>query len=36
MKANPKLSDRQRGEMINGIVDYVKTDRAAAERARGR
>ena len=35
MKANPKLSDRQRGEMISGIVDYVKTDRAAADRARG-
>jgi peptidoglycan/LPS O-acetylase OafA/YrhL len=35
MKANPKLSDRQRGEMINGIVDYVKSDRAAADRTRG-
>ena len=34
MKANPKLSDRQRGEMINGIVDYVKSDRAAAERTK--
>jgi hypothetical protein len=34
MKANPKISDRQRGEMINGIVDYVATDKARAERTK--
>ncbi len=32
LEAKPDLSDRQKGELINGILDYVKTDRAAQQR----
>jgi len=34
MKKNPDMSDRQKGEMINSTLDYVRTDRARAERKR--
>jgi len=33
MKNNPNMSDRQKGEMINGILDYVRSDRARRQRA---
>ncbi len=34
MDAEPGMTDRQKGELINGILDHVKTDRAAEQRRR--
>ncbi len=34
MKDNPKMSDRQKGEMIGGILDHVSSDRGREQRER--